>query len=154
MRFRRGNEMKCLEVQSLIKPYIEKGLADEKLEPFIQHIQSCKDCREELELYMMIYNSLNKDPDALKNLDFQSELSERLRVSTQRIKLVRMRKAGMRFARSVVLVILLMICMAAVWEVSGGLPQLPYYFRQETESFSEMYETEETPQEKETNRHG
>ena len=56
---------RCMEIQSQITDYIEGNLAPDKLEEFISHINSCEECREELNIYYTLYhlfikNKMNK----------------------------------------------------------------------------------------------
>ena len=53
--------MKCLEAQNLIRPFLEKKLTDEELSGFLDHVQDCPGCREELELYTAVYSSMGED---------------------------------------------------------------------------------------------
>ena len=41
---------RCMEIQAQITDYIDGSLPPDKLEGFITHIQSCEECREELNL--------------------------------------------------------------------------------------------------------
>ena len=50
--------MKCHDVQRMIQGFIEKRLTDEQLEAFLEHIASCRDCYDELEVYYMIRTGL------------------------------------------------------------------------------------------------
>ena len=46
--------MKCHDVQRMISGFIEEKLTDEQLEGFLEHIENCQDCYDELEVYYMI----------------------------------------------------------------------------------------------------
>ena len=52
--------MKCHDVQRMIQGFIEKRLTDEQLEAFLEHIASCRDCYDELEVYYMITTGLRR----------------------------------------------------------------------------------------------
>lgn len=43
--------MTCKEAQAMVIPYINQELTIEELEPFLEHVRMCKECREELEIY-------------------------------------------------------------------------------------------------------
>lgn len=43
--------MTCKEAQALVIPYINQELTIEELEAFIEHVKTCRECREELEIY-------------------------------------------------------------------------------------------------------
>ena len=53
--------MKCAEAQKRIRPFLKRELPPEDLESFLQHIENCPDCYEELELYLMIQAALEED---------------------------------------------------------------------------------------------
>ncbi len=42
----------------MVIPYIEEQLSDYELRRFVNHIQECPDCREELETYYIVYKGL------------------------------------------------------------------------------------------------
>ncbi len=46
--------MKCLECQKLIGPYLRKKLTDKELNEFLDHVEHCPDCYEELEINMAV----------------------------------------------------------------------------------------------------
>ena len=43
--------MKCKEVQSKYIPFIDDQLSIHELEEFLKHLRSCKNCREEYDIY-------------------------------------------------------------------------------------------------------
>ena len=43
--------MDCKTAQSLVIPYINDQLSDEETEDFLEHIENCKECYEELEIH-------------------------------------------------------------------------------------------------------
>lgn len=53
--------MKCLEAQQRMTLYLEKRLSDKELPSFLDHIDNCKECREELDLYLAFYLAVNDD---------------------------------------------------------------------------------------------
>ena len=48
--------MTCQEAERLVTPYIRDELAGDELEAFLNHIDECPNCREELEIYFMVYD--------------------------------------------------------------------------------------------------
>lgn len=78
--------MTCLRAQSLITPFINDELNIDELEEFIDHIRTCKECREELEVYYALLTAM-KQLDEDKNLsdDFSLELSEKLEKAREKI---------------------------------------------------------------------
>jgi hypothetical protein len=90
--------MTCSKAQSLITPFINDELDIKVLEEFISHVRTCKECREELEVYYALLTAM-KQLDEDKNLsdDFSLELSEKLERAQERVvhvKLAYYRKKG------------------------------------------------------------
>ncbi|MFR5602392.1 MAG: anti-sigma factor family protein [Lachnospiraceae bacterium] len=46
--------MTCAEAESMVMPYIRHELQTEELEGFLEHIEHCASCREELEIYYIV----------------------------------------------------------------------------------------------------
>ena len=46
--------MKCADFQKMIPDIINNTVPDEKLDEVIEHIDNCKDCREELEIHYIL----------------------------------------------------------------------------------------------------
>lgn len=91
--------MTCLKAQSLITPFINNELDIKELEEFLEHVRSCKDCREELEVYYALLTAM-KQLDEEKDLsdDFSLELSEKMEKAQEKIIHIRYnyyRKKGM-----------------------------------------------------------
>lgn len=78
--------MTCMKAQSLITAFINDELEIEELDEFTRHIQSCEECKEELEVYYALLTAM-KQLDEDKNLsdDFNQELKEKLVRSQERI---------------------------------------------------------------------
>lgn len=90
--------MTCSKAQSLITPFIHDELNMKELEEFISHVHTCRECREELEVYYALLTAM-KQLDEDKNLsdDFSLELSEKLDREQEKIvhaKLAFYRKKG------------------------------------------------------------
>lgn len=64
-----GGAMTCMEAQQMILPFINDQLTLEQAEAFLCHMDSCADCREELEVYFALLT-------AMKQLDEDQELSD------------------------------------------------------------------------------
>lgn len=75
MQKTRGDRMDCRTVQQKIMPYIERKLSDAELEEFLDHVQHCTSCSEELEVYFTIYYALQKlDSDDVDSFDMKEIL--------------------------------------------------------------------------------
>ena len=99
--------MTCMKAQSMITPFINDKLSLKETEEFIDHVNSCKDCREELEVYYALLTAM-KQLDENKDLseDYSADLNAKLYKAQEKIiheKFTFYRKKGILF-----LIILLM----------------------------------------------
>lgn len=78
--------MTCMKAQGQITAFINDELNITELDKFIDHIDSCEDCKEELEVYYTLLTAM-KQLDEDKNLsdDFNQELKEKLDKTQERI---------------------------------------------------------------------
>ena len=109
--FTRGEEMDCRTVQQKIMPYIERRLSDAELEEFLDHVQHCASCREELEVYFTIYYALQKlDSDDTDSFD----MKEILRNDMEKMQMQLQKNESVRFMKKFFYVIVGMIIGIAV----------------------------------------
>ena len=61
----------------MISGFIEEKLTDEQLEGFLEHIENCQDCYDELEVYYMITIGLMQlDEDHTGTMDLKKNLKD------------------------------------------------------------------------------
>jgi hypothetical protein len=78
--------MTCSKAQSLITLYIKDKLNLKELEEFIDHVNSCPDCREELEVYYALLTAMKQlDEDKTLSNNFGLELAAKLRRAQEMI---------------------------------------------------------------------
>jgi len=69
--------MDCREAQSLIIPFIEEQLEMEQLNAFLNHVTTCNDCNDELEVYYIALSGTKQlDNDENVVSDFKSDLGK------------------------------------------------------------------------------
>ncbi len=78
--------MTCKEAEQKIMPYINDELTDKQLGSFLDHINHCNNCYEELEIYYTIYAGLSQLDGKNEGQDMHNLLKEALRASEQRIR--------------------------------------------------------------------
>ncbi len=64
--------MTCLDARKRIYDYLNKKLPDEELKEFIDHINGCNECMEELRITHMVYSGvaeLDSDKDSDMDID-------------------------------------------------------------------------------------
>lgn len=71
--------MTCLEVQSKIIAYIDYNLEKDEKTEFLRHVQNCKDCKEELNIYYTMIEGMRQlDGNMPLTKDFTEELNNRM----------------------------------------------------------------------------
>ncbi|MCH5269050.1 MAG: zf-HC2 domain-containing protein [Lachnospiraceae bacterium] len=67
-------QMKCREAQKLLIPFIDDKLNAKELEAFLQHMDSCANCREEYDVYYtMLMGMRYLESDSAGELKMNSE---------------------------------------------------------------------------------
>lgn len=65
--------MKCRDFQRKIPKLIDKTVHTEELAELIDHVEHCKDCYDELEIYYIIHNGLEEGNNTSMNFVGQLE---------------------------------------------------------------------------------
>lgn len=80
--------MTCQEAEGMVIPYIEHTLNDEDLEKFLLHIDSCPQCREELEIYFTVYYGLKQLDNEIGTYNIKDALRQTLETSREHLNQV------------------------------------------------------------------
>ncbi|MBE5963562.1 MAG: zf-HC2 domain-containing protein [Lachnospiraceae bacterium] len=78
--------MTCGKNEALIKRYINNQLAIEEVAALLKHFESCKDCREELEIYYILEYGLSDKSEESKSYNFKQQIEDKLRASKKRVE--------------------------------------------------------------------
>ena len=71
--------MECRCARAMIMDYIDDKLESEEVIPFIEHVRSCDDCMEELEIYYTLLSGIRElDQGGAMIRDFKQALSDDL----------------------------------------------------------------------------
>lgn len=71
--------MDCRRFQKLIPDFINDSMELDDMEAFVRHSKECAECFDELEIYYMLYEGLDKiENDAKASFDLKGELSHKL----------------------------------------------------------------------------
>lgn len=81
--------MDCQETERLVMPYIQDELTDQELEEFLEHIETCPDCQEELEIYFTVALGLKQLDEGSGSFNIRQELEAALENSRQRVHFMR-----------------------------------------------------------------
>lgn len=108
--------MTCMKAQSLITLFIKDKLNLKEAEEFIDHVLSCPECREELEVYYALLTAMQQlDEDKSLSDDYNLELSAKLERVQEKIihaKFTYYRKKG------VLLLVILLIAFLVSFRYS------------------------------------
>ena len=77
--------MTCKEATQYIMPYINDEMTDKEVQAFLEHIKSCKDCCEELEVHYTIYAGLAQLDSDGNDFDMRGLLEEAIAESEGRV---------------------------------------------------------------------
>ena len=66
--------MTCVEAEKMVVPYMKDELSPTELEDFLDHIKTCDNCREELEIHYMVDVGLKKLDEADGTYDIVGDL--------------------------------------------------------------------------------
>lgn len=79
--------MNCREFQKLIPDIIERKVRDGDLKSLLSHLESCKDCYDELEIYYVLQYGLGEN-DNKASMDFIGQLTRCIGRMKQRLKVL------------------------------------------------------------------
>lgn len=101
------SEMDCRTAESMVARYMNHTLKTDELEEFLDHIEHCPSCYDELETYFIV-NKVTQQLDEQEDgsvLDFQKLLEQDIRRSRRSIH----KKRGIQFAGGILTLILTVI---------------------------------------------
>lgn len=101
--------MTCKEAEALIPQYLQDNLDADELKSFLEHIDSCPDCKEELSIQFLIEEGLNSLSTG-DSYDLQSAMNDRVLRSRKAInfheKLFRLRNLGIFLVFTVIVILI------------------------------------------------
>ena len=77
--------MTCQEAERLVTPYIRDELSGDELEAFLNHIDECPNCREELEIYFMVDVGLKQLDNGSGTYDIAGDLERKIEDSYMKV---------------------------------------------------------------------
>lgn len=83
-----SEKLQCIQATKLIPPFIADELSYEELERFMEHIEECESCREELSIQFLVRVGLNS-LEAGNTFDLQQELNIALEEAEKRVQVYR-----------------------------------------------------------------
>ena len=78
--------MNCIEARRMVTPFIKRELSDRETEQFLDHVEHCADCMDELDIHFTVYKALDTlDSGVHHEYDFRRMLNEEIRNARRRI---------------------------------------------------------------------
>ena len=78
--------MDCRQAEKLVVPYIKDELHMDELDDFLEHVECCDNCMEELEIHYMVDVGLRKLDEDDAVYDIVGDLQRKLESSAFRIQ--------------------------------------------------------------------
>lgn len=77
--------MTCQEAERMVTPYINDQLTGDETEAFLEHIETCKNCQEELEIYFMVDVGLKQLDKGYGTFDIAGALERKIEDSYAKV---------------------------------------------------------------------
>lgn len=115
--------MTCMEAEKMVIPYINNELTPAETEEFLEHIDTCKNCWEELEIHYMVDVGLKKLDEADGTYDIMGDLRRKLEASTKLLKkFLMLQITGYAVKTLMTMALIVMLLMQIrIWHQSGFL---------------------------------
>ena len=84
--------MTCMEAEKMVVPYMKDELSPTELEDFLDHIKTCENCREELEIYYTVSVGLRQLDSGNGVYDITGSLEESMENAWLAVRTARLRK--------------------------------------------------------------
>ena len=106
------NELTCKDAEKMIPLYISEQLDINELEMFMDHVEVCASCKEELSIQFLVSTGL-KSLEAGNNFDLNYELLESMEFSRRKIH--KKRLLHRIFYGTIIIMVLAVAIVAAIW---------------------------------------
>lgn len=70
--------MTCQEVERMVTPFINDQLTGDETEMFLNHLEECRGCQEELEIYFMVDVGIRQLEDGSGTFDIAGDLRRKV----------------------------------------------------------------------------
>lgn len=104
--------MECSDARKQIVPFIKKQLSIDDTYRFINHINGCSECMDELEIYYILEHGLSDDYDDEISFDFKEMLNKQLSEEKSEIESDRLM---MSYSRLVYAIASVVVFLALGW---------------------------------------
>lgn len=106
----------CKQAEKMVMPFINEQLNEQELEYFLQHVELCPSCKEELEIYYTVSTGLKQLDSGTGAYDIAGALEDALNQAWMKVRAVKLRKVicyavNTLSVTSVLTILLMQLCM-------------------------------------------
>mgnify|MGYP000423213577 FL=1 len=115
--------MNCQTAESMVNRYIERDLSVDELENFLEHVENCPSCYDELETYFIVHAAMQQLDEKQEDtvLDFKELLEEDIRKSRRYIRKKKFHRAIAAVAVCVLIAALVVFLVFVILELKEGI---------------------------------
>ena len=115
--------MNCQTAESMVNRYIEHDLSVDELENFLEHVENCPSCYDELETYFIVHAAMQQLDEKQEDtvLDFKELLEEDIRKSRRYIRIKNFHRAIAAVAVCVLIAALVVFLVFVILELKEGI---------------------------------
>ena len=119
----RRDVMNCRTAEGMVNGYINHELSLKELEEFLDHIQTCSSCYDELETYFIVHEAMQQLDEKQEDtvLDFKELLEEDIRKSRRYIRKKKFHRAIAAVAVCVLIAALVVFLVFVILELKEGI---------------------------------
>lgn len=111
--------MECMEAQRKITDFINGKLDRNTTEEFLQHIEKCRECKEELEIYYIFFIGIKQlDEDKMGVLNLHMDFEQHLAIVNEKMR----RQRLFLLEKKVTFIIILILVV--LWVSVGAIDYL------------------------------
>lgn len=111
----------CKQTEKMVMAFIDFKLDERELEQFLNHVEGCPSCKEELEIYYTVSSGLKQLDSGTGAYDIAGALEDTLNLAWTRVRAVRLRKIICYAVNtlSTVSVLTMLLMQLRMWIVMG-----------------------------------
>lgn len=113
--------MDCKSAEKIIHLYIERNLDGQQLEEFLDHVQHCPSCSEELEVNFSIYYALKQlRTEEEDNFDMKELLNQDMALAREHLQQEDDRQFMNRFTKVLIMIMSFLLCGLCIEGIIAG----------------------------------
>mgnify|MGYP002508332208 CR=1 FL=1 len=115
---RNKEKLQCMHAAKMIPAFISKELSYRELERFMEHMEECDNCREELSIQFLVEVGLNS-LEAGNTFDLQEELNTALEEARKKVKIYRFFRHGLFILECIGIAAVLLLTVLLILNFAG-----------------------------------